>query len=520
MYLAALQRRREGVKIANTYSHNTSEKNEGAYGKDGEDIAVNDGYHPVTGWNISADKADAQRALRVAGWMSAFYLITTDILGPTSCPWAFSQLGYVPGFLLYFFMGIAAAYTGWQLWYMYLALDSDEFPVRSYSDLAGIIYGKTAEHVVNVLQSLQLLFNVAVIILGNGQGLSQVANASVCFSVLVLVWALAGMLVGQIRSLQNFGWLANSAIWMNLLVIFITMGVVAHSPPNYLAAGLQNGQTGTAIVTGAFIDTSFNQKIVGIMQIVYSYGGAMMFINFMAEMRRPFDFIKGMALAQIVIFVSYLMYGIFVYAYQGQYTINPANQGISNYGFQTATNVLSLVSALIAAGLYGNVGLKIVYQTIILDLLNGPRMASLAGRITWTFLVLGYWAFAFVIASAIPQFSNISSLVAAVCILQFTYTFPPLLMLGYEVQRDAIATDEYIDEQTGQPGQLQDTWSSWSRWKRGLTRRWYVKLFNFLFFLAALATACLGMYTSGTAIQEGFQSGGAGTSFTCQSPVA
>lgn len=39
------------------------------------------------------------------------------------------------------------------------------------------------------------------------------------------------------------------------------------------------------------------------MQIVYSYGGAMMFVNFMAEMRRPFDFIKGMALAQIVIFV-------------------------------------------------------------------------------------------------------------------------------------------------------------------------------------------------------------------------
>jgi hypothetical protein len=214
------------------------------------------------------------------------------------------------------------------------------------------------------------------------------------------------------------------------------------------------------------------------------------------------------------------MYGIFVYAYQGQYTINPGNQGISVYGFQTATNVLSLVSALIAAGLYGNVGLKVVYQTIILDLLNGPKMASVAGRVTWTFLVIGYWALAFVVASAIPQFSNISSLVAAVCILQFTYTFPPLLMLGYEVQRDAVAADEYVNEQTGQPGQRQDTWANWSRWKRGLSRRWYVKLFNFLFFLAALATACLGMYTSGLAIQEGFATSAAATSFTCQSPVA
>lgn len=31
----------------------------------------------------------------------------------------------------------------------------------------------------------------------------------------------------------------------------------------------------------------------------------------MAEMRRPMDFYKGMAFAQILIFVVYLMYGIF-----------------------------------------------------------------------------------------------------------------------------------------------------------------------------------------------------------------
>jgi hypothetical protein len=224
LYLAAIQRRREGVKITNTFSSNISEKNEGTFEKDAEDASIKDGYHPVTGWNIAADKAEAHRALRVASWMSVFYLITTDILGPTSCPWAFAQLGYVPGVLLYLFMGLAAAYTGWQIWIMYLALDSVQFPLRTYSDLAGRIFGKTAEHIVNVLQSIQLLFNVAVIILGNGQGLSQVAaNANVCFSVLVLVWALAGMFVGQIRSLKNFGWLANSAIWMNLIVIFITM---------------------------------------------------------------------------------------------------------------------------------------------------------------------------------------------------------------------------------------------------------------------------------------------------------
>lgn len=34
----------------------------------------------------------ASRATRTAGWSAIFYLITTDILGPFSVPWAFAQV--------------------------------------------------------------------------------------------------------------------------------------------------------------------------------------------------------------------------------------------------------------------------------------------------------------------------------------------------------------------------------------------------------------------------------------------
>ncbi|ORX48818.1 hypothetical protein DM01DRAFT_1291785 [Hesseltinella vesiculosa] len=520
MYLAAVQRRREGTKVDNSFSNNADPNVLQNEKTDAENVDVTAVDGSVPGWALSEELAQASRALRTATWLNVFYLITTDILGPTSAPWSFSQLGYVPGVLLYVFMGAAAAYTGWQIWRMYLGMDSDRFPLRNYADLAGRIFGKTAEHIINVLQCIQLLFNVAVIILGNGQGLSQVAvNGNVCFTVLVLIWALAGMFVGQIRSLKNFGWLANFAIWLNLLVIFITMGVVAHTAPNYVGSAAQNQTTGTIVQTAAFIDNNLYQKIVGVMQIVYSYGGAMMFVNFLAEMKRPFDFWKGMVVAQLVIFSCYMFYGIFVYAYQGQFTMNPGNQGISDYAYQTATNVLQLVSALIAAGLYGNVGLKVVYNTIIEDLLRGPKLNSKKGRYLWVVLVVVYWAIAYVIASAIPQFSNISSLVAAVCILQFTYTFPPLFMLGYEIQRDAILPEEYVDERTGLPGKRVDTWRDFSRWKRGFARRWYIKLFNLLFFLAALATAGLSIYSSIVAIIAGFQNSPAATSFGCGSPV-
>ncbi|ODV88483.1 hypothetical protein CANCADRAFT_4622 [Tortispora caseinolytica NRRL Y-17796] len=453
--------------------------------------------------NIERDKINARRALRSATWVSVFYLITTDILGPSSAPYAISRLGFGPGIALYLVLGGVAVYTGFLLYYMFLGLDSLHFPVKSYGDLC-----------------LQLLCNVAVIILGNGQGLSQIINpdtVKLCFSVVVLVWALAGMIVGQIRTLKNFGWLANFAIWLNLFVCFATMGIVAHSSPNWSAAkqaGLEIGP----IITRARELYPFYTQLQGVMNIVYAYGGAMLFCEFMAEMKRPMDFWKGMILAQIVISCIYMMFGTFVYAYQGQYVVNPANQGVNPYGWQTALNVINLVSALIAAGLYGNVGIKVLYETIIRPLTSAPELSTRMGKLLWIPIVIVYWGVAYIIAMAIPQFSSLTSLVGAICILQFSYTFPPIMYVGYIMQKDALDADHPYDAATGKPNRV-DSWRNWSRWTRAYSRHWMLNTFNILLTLAALATAILGIYASIKSLIDAFAQNGATTSFSCTPPV-
>ena len=49
------------------------------------------------------------------------------------------------------------------------------------------------------------------------------------------------------------------------------------------------------IVTSKFVSLPLFSKVNGIMNMVFAYGGAMIFPEFMAEMRRPMDFWKGMA---------------------------------------------------------------------------------------------------------------------------------------------------------------------------------------------------------------------------------
>jgi len=70
-----------------------------------------------------------------------------------------------------------------------------------------------------------------------------------------------------------------------------------------------------------------------------------------------------------------------------------------------------------------------------------------------------------VIGSAVPQVQTITGLIAAVAIMQFTYTFPPILRFGYDVITDAMAVDAPYVPGQGARGRV-DTWKQWSRWKR------------------------------------------------------
>lgn len=324
------------------------------------------------------------------------------------------------------------------------------------------------------------------------------------------------MVLGQIRTLQKFGWVANFAIWLNVVVLIMTMAVVANTPPNYaMSANVNQIPEGDGIVhtyVGAPpYSVGFSTAITGLMQAVYSYGGAMLFCEFMSEMRKPWDFWKALLCAQSFIFFSYVFFGLFVYTYQGQYTINPANQGMGPAAAYTAGNIISFISSLIAAALYGNIGIKVLYQNILKELFGFPDLSEKSGKLLWIGMVPIYWSLAFVIAAVIPNFSYLSALVAALCILQFTYTFPPLLMLGATIKRDAMQEGEGWDPTTGQTVHHDN---GIRRWARGFSKNILMNSWNLIFFLGSLVTAALGCYSAIEGLITAFSSG-TNTSFSC-----
>jgi len=215
-----------------------------------------DGSVPAAVTNGVTDDewSTAARAARTATWGAVFFLLTTDILGPFSVPFVIlfpqveKMLTFLDGPLPKLDMDLGGHYTrslarlqaskmpkiycdcpcaniyfgtGWQIWTMFIHLDSDRYPLKSYGDVAYRIFGPWARHCVNVLQSIQLLFIVSGVVLSSGQSIAQISKNSICYIICIFIFTIAGMLVGQVRTLRRFGWLANLAVWLNLLIMFI-----------------------------------------------------------------------------------------------------------------------------------------------------------------------------------------------------------------------------------------------------------------------------------------------------------
>ena len=160
-----------------------------------------------------------------------------------------------------------------------------------------------------------------------------------------------------------------------------------------------------------------------------------------------------------------------------------------------------------------------IYNNIFVEFFRCPPLTTKSGKYFWMALIPVYWAIAFVLAAGIPSFSGLTSVVAAFCILQFTYTFPPMLATLFWVHKYAITDGEGFDPSTGATVRHD---GGFRRFARGFanmgTKRIVFSTFNVFYFLGALALAGLGAYSAITGLINAYASE-VTTSFTCQSPL-
>ena len=178
--------------------------------------------------------------------------------------------------------------------------------------------------------------------------------------------------------------------------------------------------------------------------------------------------------------------------------------------------MIGVLSGIIAATLYGNIGIKVIYNNVLMEMFRAPPLTTKSGKILWAIIVPIYWICAFILAGAIPDFFGLTSVTAAICFVQFTYTFPGALGVGYFIQKNALRSDEGFNPETGEII-LHDR--GFARWKRGfMAKRWWLNVLLVLYTGGSLSISGLGAYAACKGLMAAFSNPQI-NAFTCQSPL-
>jgi hypothetical protein len=205
------------------------------------------------------------------------------------------------------------------------------------------------------------------------------------------------------------------------------------------------------------------------------------------------------------------------------------------FSLQTVSNVFALLTGAVACCkcffmvsyvpthlisylvMYMNIGLKTVYVEVFEEIFHFPELITKRGRIMWTIMGPIYWSFAFVVGASVPSLFGIASIVGALLILNFTYTFPPMVFVGFMCQIGAELPGEGFDQATGVTTRL-DT--GLKRWIRGYKKYWFLNSINVIYTLAALVCSGMGSYSAIQALITLFGPGGTvATSWGCAVPA-
>lgn len=143
--------------------------------------------------------------------------------------------------------------------------------------------------------------------------------------------------------------------------------------------------------------------------------------------------------------------------------------------------------------MYFNIGMKTVYIEVFQAAFGFPSIMTKRGRFMWYALGPIYWVVAFIVAASVPNLAGVSGLVGALLILNFTYTFPGILYVGFNSQIGAQLPGEGFDPATRITTRLDN---GWRRWVRGYFKYWHINIASTLYFMGGLALSGMGSWAA------------------------
>lgn len=395
------------IKIEKTQSHTNSQHGSGIFSPEvvGE----------VTDWNDVEKRkaAEGHAKFHQLGWkrLTVVLIVEAIALGSLSIPSAFAALGMVAGVILCVGLGIIAIYTSYVVGQVKLAYPH----ITHYADAGQLLMGKFGYELVGAMFALQLIFLVGSHSLTGTIAFDSITNNGTCSLVFGVVSAIILLLLAippSFAEVAILGYIDFVSIIAAIGITIIGTGIRQNQgliPASDWSAWPREGLT-------------FVEAFVSVGNIVFAYSFAVCQFSFMDEMHTPRDFVKSVWWLGIIEIIIYTVTGALIYVFVGQSVQSPAllsaGDLLSKIAFGLALPVI-FISGSINGTTVGRYIHGRIYKDSVLRFIN-TRM----GWITWLTVIAVVTIVAWVIAEAIPFFSDLLSICSCLFVSGFTFYFP------------------------------------------------------------------------------------------------
>ncbi|KAK4233915.1 transmembrane amino acid transporter protein-domain-containing protein [Achaetomium macrosporum] len=362
--------------------------------------------------------AEGEAHFHRLGWkrLTVVLIVTAVALGALSLPGAFATLGMVAGVILTVGIGLVAMYASYVVGQMKL-----KYPhISHYGEAGRMMFGNIGYEFISIMFVLQLVFTTGSHVLTGAIMFGNLSNNGACTVVFTVVSAILLFLVAIPPSFSEMAILGYIDFASIIAAIFITI----------VATGIRAGESVGGLSSVAWSvwpkeDLSLAEAVIAISNIVFAYSFALCQFSFMDEMHTPRDFSKSIVALGVFEIVLYTLTGALIYAFVGPSVASPAllsaGPVVSKVAFGIAIPVIfisgSINTTVVARYIHGR-----VFKNSIIRYVNTPM-----GWATWIALDAALTLVAWVIASAIPFFSDLLAICSSLFVSGFTFYFPAIM---------------------------------------------------------------------------------------------
>lgn len=192
-----------------------------------------------------------------------------------------------------------------------------------------------------------------------------------------------------------------------LTVLIVTIAVSLQDRP---AAAPQNGLPFTSDYK-LFGSPSFAQAASALSSLVFAYAGTPSFFGLVSEMRDPRKYTRALIVCNSVVTCAYVVIGVVVYYYCGSYVSSPA-LGSAGPLLKKIAYGIALPGLIMSSTLLTHLPAKYIF---VRALRGSKHLVANTWQhwASWLGAVAGCGIFSYIIASAIPVFGPLVSLVGA-----------------------------------------------------------------------------------------------------------